>query len=1438
MQESDGQQPEQEHHPAAPITPTDTSPPRGNPFPIVGIGSSAGGFEAFTEFLAAIPPDTGMAFVLVQPLDPQHERLLPELLAPSTKMPVLPVSDGVAIQPDHVYVVPPNTSIELTGGVIRLTAREAGLHLPIDIFFGSLAKVQGSRAIGVVLSGDSSDSSAGVRAIKAECGITFAQDETTARFGGMPKNAVATGAIDYVLSPSEIAAELNTLARHPFLLPSRPGEAASETLPEGADHLRRIFAMMNAATRVDFTGYKPTTIRRRIGRRMTVLRMGTMADYVRYIEQHPEELRELFRDLLINVTRFFRDPDSFEALSRVLAAVLPTRKHRDQPVRVWVPGCATGEEIYSLAICLYEVLQQSQTPLSMQLFGTDISEVALERARRGVYSAVIEDDVSPERLRRFFTKVDSTYQINKSVRESCIFARHDVTKDPPLPRLDLISCRNLLIYLDQTAQRSVLPIFHYALKPTGLLVLGSAEITLAAPDLFAPVEEQRWIYSRKETLPRLPLGTRAGAPTAGSSFPLDSPASSNSANLQTKLERIIHSRYSHDAVLVNSDGQIVQFRGRISPYLDASPGEAQPNLLRVAKESLVLPLRRALQSAADTDAPVREAGLQVEIAGKPEEVTIEVTPIADTNAAQRFSLVVFVRNGNADIARSFNESAIPADQHVARLQREGSETGEYLRNLKEGKEDYKTYVEELRAAKEDLQSTAEELTAVNEELQSRNQELNTTGSDLNNLLSSVTVPIVMVDSELRVRRFNKDAAKLLDLHAVDLGRPVGHLRGRVETLRLEQQVRTVIDTLHPISEELQDSEGCWYSLSIRPYRTMDDRIAGAVISFQDIDRLKRGLQAAEAARDYAEALIEMVRVPLLALNSELRVQRATTAFYETFLVSREETEGRFLYDLGNGQWNESRLRELIGAALFRSEAFDGFEVEHDFPHIGRRTMRLNGRRIPSPQSPKPMLLLSIEDVTERPEIAEIRSQRSFEAAKDGRIVVDAERTVIEDVNPFFLELTGYSREDVTGKPLSDVARLLGIPELASAVGPDRESGIIRYDDLQLSRPDGRSVSVEVVGNPYRVGSRPVIQLNFRDVTSRKQAAKALKESEQRLRLFVESVFDYALFQLDRDGLILTWNLGAQRLLGWREDEAIGRPASIVFTPDDIAKGEPERELEAARTIGRAEDERFHVRKDGSRFFASAVLTQLRDEQNNLIGFAKIMRDITARKEQQELLDRSIKEKSAFIREIHHRVKNNLQVIVSLVSLQSSHTNDPQLIAALEETEGRLRAIARIHERLYASDDLTAVEFAAYLANLVQELVALHSESANQIELAFEAADMVMQIERAIPLGLIANELIVNSLKHGLRHNPGRLRVELAYLDGSFRPEMGETLDDAWARVRVVDSGPGLPPGLDLSNTKTMGFRLINLLVRQLRGRLEVGAGPGADIAVTFPLQIE
>jgi PAS domain S-box-containing protein len=942
----------------------------------------------------------------------------------------------------------------------------------------------------------------------------------------MPRNAIATGAVDFVLPPAEIARELVRVGLHPYVTPPATQHPDQEILPDGDGELRKIFFLLQNTSKIDFSHYKQSTIRRRIGRRMIVCRAPALSDYLRYLEQHPTEIRELYRDLLISVTNFFRDPAAFEALAVFLPDMVQAKKEH-QPFRLWVPGCATGEELYSLAIVLSEVLERSKLATPVQLFGTDISEMALERARAGIYPDSIADDVSPERLRRFFTRVDSGYQIAPSIRESCVFARQDLATDPPFAHTDLITCRNVLIYMDASLQRRILPVLHYSLNPMGLLMLGMAETNGAAPDLFEPIDKQNRIYRRKAVPVRLTLDLGSPRDRNEISGPAPLRVAMNGIDLVKKVDRVIQSKYSPAAVVVDRDLKILHFRGHTSFYLDPSPGDATLDLLRMAREGLVVALRRTIEAASTQGISIREEGIHLEHRGEHRVIGIEVTPVSGASADETYFLIVFDDNVDSS-AGSSGISSIPkeldASEFLAALQNQRSqlqqqlaETREYLRYLNE---DHEASAEELRAAneevrsaneelqstneelsttKEELHSANEELTTVNEELQGRNQELDAMNNDLGNLLSAVRIPIVMVDSNLRVRRFNSAAEKLLELGAVDIGRPVANLRGSIEIPKIENVVRAVVETLATQHLEVRDHSGRWFSLTIRPYRTADNRIDGAVLVFVDIDPLKRSLTLAEETRDYAEGMIETVREPLVVLDSDLRVHRATSAFYETFHVSREETIGRFLYDLGNGQWNQPRLRELLGETLFHGRALQDYEIVHEFPHLGMRTMRLNARPIPrQEEDQRRSVLLSMEDVTQRRERAEIRYQRLFETARDGIIVLNAENNLVADVNPFLLALTGYALEDFIGRELKQTAPFRESQMASNLVEETRVHETVRYASLTILTKKGQTIDVELIANRYAIDSQAVVQVNIRDVTERRAADRARARAEQAL----------------------------------------------------------------------------------------------------------------------------------------------------------------------------------------------------------------------------------------------------------------------------------------------------------------------------------------------------
>ena len=612
------------------------------PYPIVGIGASAGGFEAFRELLKALPSDTGLALVLVQHLDPGHESLLAKLLSNATVMPVTEVKEGMAVEPNHVYVIPPNKTMGIRNGTLHLIARgePAAKHLPVDYFLTSLAEDRGNRAVGVILSGTASDGTLGLKAIKAEGGITFAQDSKSAKYDGMPRSAITAGCVDLVLPPEAIARELSRIGRHPYLR-MQPLAPAAEPAADSDDELRKLFLVLQKATGVDFTFYKYNTIKRRIARRMLLHKLESLRQYLQFLHQNPAEPPALCEDILIHVTGFFREPEAFQALAGEIFPKVFNNKAPGESIRVWVPGCSTGEETYSVAMVLLECLGDRVSSVPIQIFGTDISEVAIEKARAGVYSESSLAEVSPERLRRFFVKVDGGFQIAKSLREMCVFARQDLAQDPPFSRLDLISCRNVLIYMGPVLHKKVMGTFHYALKPTGFLMLGRSESMSGFTDLFTVVDREHKIWSKRPAEPsrRFGLSSAGGYDKAIGAATIKAETQPR-FDVQKEADRFVLSQYAPPGLIVNENLQILHFRGNSSPYLSPPPGEASLSLLRMVRPEFAVELRSAIQRAKKQEIAVRKEDIRVQRDGHPWDVCLEVVPLKG-DLGERFFLVLF-----------------------------------------------------------------------------------------------------------------------------------------------------------------------------------------------------------------------------------------------------------------------------------------------------------------------------------------------------------------------------------------------------------------------------------------------------------------------------------------------------------------------------------------------------------------------------------------------------------------------------------------------------------------------------------------------------------------------------------------------------------------------------------------------------------------------------
>jgi two-component system CheB/CheR fusion protein len=1093
-------------------------------FPIVGIGASAGGLEAFTELLQNLPQNTGMAFVLVQHLDPTHGSVLREILSRTTRIPVVEVTDAMPLERDHIYVIPPNANMVVEGRTLHLVPRVLthGQHMPINHFLQSMAEELGDHAIGVILSGTASDGAEGCTAIKVAGGITFAQDEKSAKYSGMPRSAVNAGSVDFVLPPKLIAQELVRIGNHPYITRIRPEEA------EPQKEMSTLFRLVHRATGVDFTHYKQTTLQRRIKRRMILHKLEKLEDYLSYIKEVPGELDELYRDLLIHVTSFFRDAQAFEALrALVFPKLLQSRKPGDGPVRIWIPGCSSGEEVYSIAIVLMEYLWEhaadlpvaSATSREIQIFATDLSEQALERARSGLYAEHSIVEVSPERLKRFFVRVDGGYQINKGIRDICIFARQNVANDPPFSNLDLISCRNLLIYLGPTLQKRVIPALHYALKTDGYLMLGESESLGPYSDQFSLIDKKNKIYQKKASALNASglltyINNRDFSPYKAEQAKL-AKTPDTGFTIEREVEQILSSRFVPASIVVNEEMEIVQFRGRTGAYLEPPAGQPTFSLSKMAREGLLIDLRAALSKARKDGATVRKEGVRVKSNGGTRDIALEVIPVRTPGSNQRFYVVVFLDStpeatfGSRPKGRTaksalterssgrmnqLNYKLTQLREQLQALIEERDTAAEEYKSANEevlsANEELQSTNEELETAKEELQSSNEELTTLNEELHNRNTELSAANNDLVNLFANVNVPVVMVGNDLRVRRFTPSAQTLLNLLPGDIGRRIGEIRPNVDIDDLERMVRESIDSAIAQEREVRENNGTWYAMRVRPYKTWENRIDGAVVSFQDIDALKKTL---EVTRHYAEAVVENAREAILILNGDLRVTAANRSFYRAFQVSPEETRDRRIYELGSGQWDIPQLRKLLTNILSTNSRIDDYEVQHDFPHLGQRTMMLNARCLET-QKGQQLILLSIEDVTERrSDVEALRRQSALLELAHEAVIVRNFNGNIEFWNQGAEELYGWSKEEALGQRVYQFLRT-GFPK------PVKE---IESELIKNGRWDGELVHSTKSGERKIVSSRwallkesntaaTVVEINS-DITLRKQSEEELRQ---------------------------------------------------------------------------------------------------------------------------------------------------------------------------------------------------------------------------------------------------------------------------------------------------------------------------------------------------------
>ncbi len=950
--------------------------------PVVGLGASAGGIEALAEFFDAMPADSGLAFVVVLHLDPTKESQLSSILALHTKMPVAQIEDGTGITPNYVYVIAPNHDLTLDGDTLRLiepTQPRSRRH-PVDVLFKSLSEQRRERTAAIVLSGTGTNGTQGLKEIKAAGGLILVQDPKIAGFDGMPRSAIGAGVADYVLPAGDMPEVLLRYFQHSYVAaPDVPAAKAADTQPE----VEQILTLIRAHSSQDFRSYKPATLLRRINRRMSLKGLTNLGSYIDLLRAEPGELQALVRDLLINVTSFFRDAEAWTTLDETVVAQIVADRDDGASIRVWVPACSTGEEAYSIAMLLTEAAEAADKQFDLKVFASDILDDNLNAARAGVYPAASVEALSSERVRRFFERLDGSYQIRRSLRDTIVFARQDLLREPPFSRMDLITCRNMLIYIEPEAQRRAMALFHFALREGGRLFLGNAETIGRADDLFETVSKKWRIFRRigptRHDIVSFPvLGGHPASDQAEASYTHEPP----SVRVTETARRVLLDRYAPASVMVDQKGRVIYFHGETSDYLKQPSGEPTRDLLAMARDGLLAKLREAMRKVTAED---QSASFSAQIrqgnAFRLVLVTVSKLPPPQTNSGMLLVTFEPDARGRAPVAREAESegereasTALEGELRSTRAELQG--TVEQLESVNEEmkaaneeatsmNEELQSTNEELETSKEELQSFNEELHSVNSQLQHKISELDQTSNDLTNLLAGTEIATVFLDTELRIKWFSPATKQLLELVSSDVGRPISHFARKFADDKLLRDAEIVLEKLAPIEAEIRSDTGKWFVRRVLPYRTRDNRIAGLVITFIDVTDRHRATEEIDEARIYAEAIVETSQQPLIVLDARVQVQSANQAFYKLFGLIPDKAVGRSLYELGKGEWDVPELRELMEEVLPKDRQFQNVEMAFGSEGSNKRCLLLNARKLMRNGGREDLILLAIEDITER-----------------------------------------------------------------------------------------------------------------------------------------------------------------------------------------------------------------------------------------------------------------------------------------------------------------------------------------------------------------------------------------------------------------------------------------------------------------------------------------
>jgi two-component system, chemotaxis family, CheB/CheR fusion protein len=1365
-----------------------------NDFLVVGVGASAGGIKACKSFLEHVPADSGMCYVVVLHLSPSHESHLAEVLQVATSLPVTQVQGRVHIEPDHVYVIPPNRSLTMSDGDLSITEVTSGAErrAPIDIFFRNLAEAKRSRAVCVVLSGTGADGSMGLKRVKELGGICLAQDPQAAEFGDMPRHSIATGLVDEVLQPEEMPGRIIAYQRALTTLRLPEAPAAGEADVERA--LREIFTQIRVRHGHDFSNYKRATVLRRIERRMAVHAVSSLQTYAQLVRDRRDEAQALLKDLLISVTNFFRDREAFLALERQIIPLLFEGRSENEQVRAWVPGCATGEEAYSIAMLLAEHAATLARPPSIQVFATDIDEAAVAAAREGLYTLNDSVDVSPERLQRFFREEGALYRVRKELRELVLFAPHNVIKDPPFSHLDLVSCRNLLIYLNTTAQRRVLELFHFALKPGRYLFLGSSESVEGTIDLFTTAHKEAHIFRSRQGETRRPL------PVAHLSPPSPTPPLARQGRLVARpLDHLsaadLHQRlleeYAPPSLVVRDDFKLVHMSPRAGRYLQLGGGEPSHDLLRVARPELRLELRMALHQAAQQRTDVKARGLRLLVDGRPVVVDLLVRPVMrEDGPTNGLFLVLFDEQTSdteavapaAPATMARGDTAQHLEDELIRLQAQLRATVDaheaQAEDLRASNEELVALNEELRASAEELETSKEELQSVNEELRTVNQELKIkieeqaqAADDIQNLLNSTDIGTVFLDRQLRVQLYTRPAGQIFSLIPADRGRPLLDIRSQLVDTDLAGDIDRVLQKVHVLEREVQTSQGRWYMMRFLPYKTADNRVDGVILTFVDITERRRAEEALRLSEERLRHAIAIETVAIIFFTMEGSITAANNAFFRMSGYTREDLEQ------GQVRWDDMTPPEY--ADQWRRGAQELLDVGHTTPYElecirkdGSRwwalfaATRLNDRE----GAQFIIEITASKRAQERLRESESRLRAIVDQTTIGIVYADLDGRVLF-ANQRLGQLLGVEAADVTGRTLRQLTGMQALDEKLNLIRRRAgDDGGFQMEAL-LDERGGKAMWLNISVSPIRDsdGKLQSIAAVLLDVTDRKRVEQQLRQSEERLRSVVESVTEYAIIVIATDGHIESWNTGAERMFGYSPAEAIGQHANILFTPEDRACGADLEEMRCARENGRAVDERWLVRKDGSRMFVSGVLSPVGGALP--AGYVKVARDLTERKQWEDSLQRAHNE-------LERRVTERTRELA-----QSAEALEAELLDRREAEDQVRKLLARLisiqeEERRRIARDLHD--------HLGQQMTALHLKLEALRRSAAESGPLQQQI--------VGTQEFVTKLDRDLDFFTWELRPAALY-DLGLVPALGDFVRQ-WSqnyRIAAEFEALGIPP---------------------------------------------